>query len=466
MAAVALVILTGTLGLFIARSQSETRSHIVASLTLRGSASATLVSTYLTQQAERERRSAEALLSVPNVTRSRFKTVQTAFGAQGAVLLDSRSRVLDIEPSSAGHAGESLAAYPTTSEAEHDQIAVSNVLPGPNGLASIVTVGVPFESVLFGRRVFAAAYGVGSPQLSGFVDHAIAYKQHEVMLIDSRGNLLAASPRTSAHSIWGANLPLAEAIAHHSTGPVPGAKTPSTFTIAPVPGTPWRMVLMVPNSKLFSSISGAAEAIPWVVFGLVTVLGVLLLLLFARSLADRARLSVLSNELESIARTDSLTGLANRRGIEEDLGREFARSRRRHEPITVLMIDLDHFKEVNDRYGHEAGDRVLIALGECMREALRAEDIYGRLGGDEFIVVMAGADEDAGRRAAERLERCAAAVDLSEIGLPEGIPMSLGLSSGVHTTPEDLIRAADVELYRVKGARRAGANVAPAAPVR
>jgi diguanylate cyclase (GGDEF)-like protein len=125
--------------------------------------------------------------------------------------------------------------------------------------------------------------------------------------------------------------------------------------------------------------------------------------------------------------------------------------------MAVLMIDLDRFKQVNDRYGHEAGDRVLVAVAECMRGALRVEDVYGRIGGDEFVVVMAAADEVAGRAAAERLERRAAMVDFSGFGLPNGIPLSIGLASGVHSTPEDLMRAADVDLYRVKDARRAGA---------
>jgi diguanylate cyclase (GGDEF)-like protein len=455
-AASALAVVLGTLAVFIVRSQAESHSHLLANFRLRGQASATLVSTYIAQQAARERASAEALMAVPEVTRSRFRTVATAFGAQGAVLVDSGGHVLEVTPSSAGRVGESLKSYSDTRLTDRGENAISDVLPGPNGLPSIVTIAVPFQSVLVGQRVFGAAYSVGGAQLSAFVDHAIAYSPHQVLLVDSRGTLLAASPRTSASSIYGADLPLAEAMAHHSSGAVPGEPVPSTFTVAPISGTPWRMVLMAPDSKLYASISGNTDLIPWLVFSLVSVLGVLLLALFGRSLADRARLSQLSFELESIARTDALTGLLNRRGIEEDLARAFAHSRRRMDPMAVLMLDLDRFKEVNDRHGHEAGDRVLIAVADCMRDTLRVEDIYGRLGGDEFVVVMAGADEQAGQRAACRLQEAAAAVDLTDLGLPEGVPISIGLACGVHAAPQDLMRAADAELYRVKGARRAG----------
>ncbi|MCW3033415.1 MAG: hypothetical protein JWM60_1760 [Solirubrobacterales bacterium] len=466
LATVALAVVLGALGLFVAVSQQESRSQLVANFKLRGSASATLVSTYIAQQAARQRQSAEQLMSVPTVTGSRFRTVATAFGAQGAVLLDSQGAIVNVTPSSAGRIGQSLTSYETTRDALHNRTAVSDVLPSPNGLQSIVSIAVPFETALVGRRIFAAAYTVDGPQLEAFVDHAIAYPQHEVLLIDRRGRLLSASPRTPASSIWGANLPLARALAGRTTGSVQGAKVPSTFTVAPISRTPWRMVLMVPNSKLFASISGSAQFTPWLVFGLVTVLGALLLALFARLLSDRSRLSLLSAELESIARTDPLTGLSNRRGIDEGLARAFARTRRRGEPMTALMIDIDRFKAVNDRFGHEAGDRVLVAVAECMRDALRVEDIYGRIGGDEFVVLMPGADEIAGRSAAERLEKLAASVNLSELGLPNGIPMSIGQASGVHMRPEDLMRVADAELYRVKDAHRAGAQGATAATSR
>src|SRR6185312_16639587 len=175
----------------------------------------------------------------------------------GAVLLGSDGRIVDVTPAGAAHIGESLTAYSATRTAERGEVAVSDVLPGPSGLPSIVTIGVPFESPLVGRRVFSAAYAVGSALLAGFVDHAIAYPQHEVLLVDERGELLAASPRTTASSVWGDDVGLAEAISHRSAGKVRTARWgQSTFTVARVPGTPWRMVLAVPDRTLYASVSG------------------------------------------------------------------------------------------------------------------------------------------------------------------------------------------------------------------
>jgi diguanylate cyclase (GGDEF)-like protein len=249
---------------------------------------------------------------------------------------------------------------------------------------------------------------------------------------------------------------------------VPGARTPSTFTAARVPGSSWRIVIDVPNSRLLSSISGWTRHIPWLIFALVTMLGVLILALFARLMADRARLTALSARMERNAQTDSLTGLYNRRALTEHLTRAAARARRHEEPLSVLMIDLDRFKQTNDSYGHEAGDEVLCTVADCLREALRAEDIYGRWGGDEFLVVLPQTDSSGARATAERLRVAALALELPEVGLPDGIPLCVGAATGVHANPYDLVREADLALYAEKAAGRArhaaGPRPAPSAP--
>ena len=164
-----------------------------------------------------------------------------------------------------------------------------------------------------------------------------------------------------------------------------------------MPGTPWRLIIAVPDSRLFASISGWTPLISWLVFALVTVLGALLVALFARSLADRARLTALSATMRRTAQTDSLTGLYNRRALTEHLTRAAAHARRHDEPLSVLMIDLDRFKQTNDTFGHEAGDQVLCTIADCMRDVLRGDDVYGRWGGDEFLVALPVTDER-GRR--------------------------------------------------------------------
>ncbi|HLH13302.1 MAG TPA: GGDEF domain-containing protein [Solirubrobacteraceae bacterium] len=299
--------------------------------------------------------------------------------------------------------------------------------------------------------------------LAAIVEHTISYREHHVYLVSSGGRLIAASPASGAPTIAQADPALARAAARAAGGPLPGARVASTFTVARVAGTPWRLLVAVPDSHLYESIAGSTELVPWLVFSLVSVLGVLLVGLLARSHADRVRLEELSERFERTARTDALTGLLNRRALGDALARASAHARRHDEPLSVLMIDLDRFKETNDRFGHDAGDRVLRELARCMRETLRGEDAYGRWGGDEFMVLLPGGDEREARAVAERLYGAAGAVDVRDIGLHTGVPMSVGAATarGAHVTPDELVRLADEDLYRVKSARREPARRSP-----
>jgi len=298
---------------------------------------------------------------------------------------------------------------------------------------------------------FLAQRGSRTPRgdatvLEAFVAHTVPYREHEVLLLDAGGRLLAASPRMRAGTLAAADPALARALARAAHGPVPGAAVPTTFTAARVPGTSWRLVIAVPDSRLYASIGGWTARIPWLVFALVSVLGIALVALFVR-------LDALSRRMAASARTDPLTGLLNRRAVTEHLTRAAAHARRRGEPVSVLMIDLDRFKEVNDRHGHAAGDRVLCAFAECLRCVVRAEEVCGRWGGDEFVVVLALADAPAAGVLAERLRAAAGRVDLADLGLPGGVALSVGAATAVYCTPDEIVHAADMALYEAKAAR-------------
>jgi diguanylate cyclase (GGDEF)-like protein len=455
LAALALALLLGTLAGGIVLIQAQSRSQVLAALGLRGTSSATFVSAFLAQQADREQDTAGELLAEPKVSGERFRTVVAAFGSDAAVLLDSAGRVLAVAPSDPRLLGKPIATrYAHLAAAERGRVAVSNVVPSAVGGVPVAAVAVPFASAR-GRRVLSVAYGVSGSTLEAFVDHTISYRQHQVYLVDPAGHLVAASPRTHASSLEQAAPSLARAVTRSSLGSVPGAGTPSSFTVAAVPGTSWRVIIAVPDSRLYASVGGWAARIPWVVFALVSVLGALLLALFAR-------VTALSRSMARSAHRDSLTGLFNRRALSEHLTRAAARARRRGEPMSVLMIDLDRFKEINDSFGHAAGDRVLRAVADCMRDVLRAEDVYGRWGGDEFLVLMPAGDEADARVLAARLHAAAAAsaAGLGDIGLADGVQMSIGTATAVHTSPEEIVHAADLALYEDKSSREAARGAA------
>ena len=158
-------------------------------------------------------------------------------------------------------------------------------------------------------------------------------------------------------------------------------------------------------------------------------------------------------ELEAISRTDALTGLPNRRHLQERLASTAAASRRRQISMAVLMVDVDHFKSVNDRFGHEAGDIVLKEVAATLHSACRGEDVAGRWGGEEFLIVAEATMTEGAAILAERVRRAIAAapVHLGDAALE--VTASIGVAAGAGEV-DDLLRRADAALYDAKGSGR------------
>jgi diguanylate cyclase (GGDEF)-like protein len=158
-------------------------------------------------------------------------------------------------------------------------------------------------------------------------------------------------------------------------------------------------------------------------------------------------------QLGAAARTDSLTGLANRRELEQRFAGELERSTRGGRPLSIVVLDLDWFKEFNDRFGHAAGDRALVQLAEALRRATRTSDVVARLGGEEFAVLAPETDELEGYQLAERLR---AEVRATFARQPEKMTVSCGVASfpvhGISTG--ELLHSADRALYEAKEAGR------------
>jgi diguanylate cyclase (GGDEF)-like protein len=165
---------------------------------------------------------------------------------------------------------------------------------------------------------------------------------------------------------------------------------------------------------------------------------------------------LLQRELVRLAHYDGLTGILNRPAFLAEFEREASRSRRGGERFSLAVFDLDHFKNLNDRFGHAAGDEVLRLAAATMRQCLRRHDVLGRYGGEEFALLMPAADKDTGLRIAERVR---AAVEGLAFNRSEQ-PITLSLSGGVATQGEDgasweeLFAAADRALYAAKNAGR------------
>jgi diguanylate cyclase (GGDEF)-like protein len=160
-------------------------------------------------------------------------------------------------------------------------------------------------------------------------------------------------------------------------------------------------------------------------------------------------LRVRNEELDRLSRIDGLTSLYNRRHANEQLDREIRIARRHGHPVSVLLVDVDHFKLVNDREGHPAGDRVLQAIAERMRTATRVDDVVGRWGGEEFIIIAPRTDLEGALALGERVRDAVAARGVDVGGRAIAVTVSIGIAEGA-TTPAELVAAADAALYHSK----------------
>lgn len=168
--------------------------------------------------------------------------------------------------------------------------------------------------------------------------------------------------------------------------------------------------------------------------------------------AQNARLF---GETRSLATTDGLTGLLNRAHFFRSAEQELRRCRRLGGPVSVMMADVDHFKRINDRYGHQAGDLVLVRVGACLKQRIREMDLLGRYGGEEFALILPHTPPSLAREAGERLRRAVETLIITYEGENIAVTLSIGVAGRVQ--PEDLaglLRAADAALYQAKHAGR------------
>ena len=176
-----------------------------------------------------------------------------------------------------------------------------------------------------------------------------------------------------------------------------------------------------------------------------------------RALTDRVGPALanlkLRDALREMALRDGLTGMYNRRYLEDALSRELHRAERTGKPVAVMMIDIDHFKRFNDKFGHDAGDFVLGAIARAILKGIRPSDIGCRYGGEELVVVLPEATIENARDRAEELRKAIRETNLTHLGQVLPAPSAsfgVAISPGNGTVPADLLKAADQALYRAK----------------
>ena len=441
----------------LAQSQARSRHYLEQRFGLRASIASRFIGTYVEDLISSQRAQALDRLSGRRPSAGEFSRVAHEAGYSAAVLLNQQGRVLSVLPSAPALLGKDLTGkYEHLRLAVGGHVAVSKVVPSAVQGLPIVAFAVPFQTP-YGRRVYSGAYDIARTPLGSFLKDAIPIVHAGVYLVDPTGTVIASNgakqmkPTTLASIAPG----LAVATRRAHDGSYEAGSTERRFAGRAIAGTPWRLVVAAPSSSLFQSLRGASRWLPWVALVAFAVLGLLAVLLLHKLLASRARLATLNRELERVARIDSLTGVHNRRHIEEALRAALSAARRHQSSLALLLIDIDHFKAVNDRYGHAVGDLALCGAASEIESSLRVEDILGRWGGEEFVAVLPGTDAQDAVMVAERLRK---QIGSRLIDLPGAqtaiVTVTIGVAAWTGQGVEELIHQADAAMYAGKSAGR------------
>jgi diguanylate cyclase len=199
---------------------------------------------------------------------------------------------------------------------------------------------------------------------------------------------------------------------------------------------------MYQNITLFplASLSGEVEQLCIVVYDVTD------------EAVSRQSALALNDKLEQISRVDGLTGLFNRRYWEEQFNQEYKRSKRNDMPASVVMLDIDHFKKVNDTFGHPGGDQVIKALAKIIKKSIRETDLAGRYGGEEFSIILPDTVASNARMVAERIRRLSEAFILNYEGQEIKFTVSLGIAEFNSSFKDHMawLDKADQALYKAK----------------
>jgi diguanylate cyclase (GGDEF)-like protein len=446
------------LGAALHSSQAASQRQLAARFEARGQLASSFAATRVAQLLDQEGSVGVDLLSGTSQLDESLAVAADVFDFRGAVILDSQGRALATYPRTQRLIGTDMGSGSQHLEAAmKGRPAVSSVIVSSTRGVPVVEFAVPYYTPN-GRRVFSGAYELNVTPLDAVVKSVTPIPGSRVYLVDGSGAVVGtSSDRDRREGSPTMPADLATAYRHGAEGDYDSLTGRRYFfTSDPVAGTTWSLVLAVPHDTLFAPIRGPEHTVPWIVLGLVALLAGAANWMMLSLLSGRDRLKALNAALDQSARTDQLTDLPNRRHLDEALAAALSASGRHQMPVSVLVMDLDHFKQVNDMYGHTTGDSVLEHVAGILKQAVRTEDIVGRWGGEEFLAVLPHTDGPGATRIAERLRQL---VQDTPYGNKTGdrtisTTLSIGCATNLIGGDNNLLHRADQALYRAKATGR------------
>lgn len=437
--------------LMLFQAQVRAQRSLETLFQIRGTIAAQFTQSYVNDVFSREQRVAEADLAGATVSQSQFQNVLDTFGFDAGVLLDRRGRVLRVAPVRQDLLGRDITArYAHLRAAVSGHRAVSAVVPSAARGTPLVAFALPYQT-RYGRRVLSGGFDASRTPLGAYLRNALPQFGTSAYIVDDAGKIVASKEeaQTGVQSLDRVNHDLQAATGRGSQGTYPNRGAGQYFVVRAVPGTPWRLVISVPQDSLYLPVSGATRWIPWGLY-LLVVLGALYALWLLFTLArSRTRLSRLYVELDQVARLDGLTSVYNRRQLDEDLNREVAESLRYEQSCSFILLDLDHFKPINDMYGHQVGDAVLRETASFLLHAVRDTDRVYRYRGEEFAVIAPNTEDQGAEQLGERLRT---GIETYAYSSGKAVTASFGVSLiPKHAkTAAEAVMDADRALYQAK----------------
>lgn len=447
-------------------SQASNREAVAQRFESRIQLGSEFVSLYVQDLFRREHAQATSQLAGRRVTAQAFTRAVAGTGVSAAVLLDHNGRLLAVVPAKPELLGRVMThkyAHLRAAVAGHE--AVSNVVLSAARSLPVVGLADPYPTAA-GRRVFSGAYVVSKTPLGVYLKQLIPRPDSHVYLVDAAGRVIAGSGSDGRHvtTLASVDPPLAAATRRVAGTPYDTGRGSSESVASPVRGTPWRIVASIPDAQLYATVDGSVRWVDWVALGGFGVAGIAIILMLSGLARGRRRLARFNRELNRLAHVDPLTGLKNRRTIDETLREAVSVVRRHGSQLSILMIDIDHFKPINDRLGHGAGDIALRHVARVLETTVRTEDVLARWGGEEFLVILPATDEAGAAMLAERL-RQAVEDNQPEITRSEfPITITIGVAEYDSGTVEELVTRADAALYVGKTAGRNVVQLAAPTP--
>jgi diguanylate cyclase (GGDEF)-like protein len=437
---------------------------------LRAEIAEPFLRSYVRDLLQREEKIARIELNTAQVPDADFERVVRVFGFEAAVIMDASGKLMKVFPAKPQIIGTDVATrYPHLRDALAKGQAVSSVTPSAAAGTPVVAFATRYDSDA-GPRVFSGAYDVSQTPLRAYMSNLIAIPGASSDLIDANGAVVASNRpiEMTKAALETVDPLLARAMRNVGTTEYQDGGGAKLFVVRTVRGTPWQIVAAVHETALYAPIGGRRHRVYWWLFAAFCAAVLVAALLLVRLIESRGELRAMNGFLARLARVDRLTDLPNRLYVEEQLARMISASRRYAQPLSIFLVDVDHFKAVNDSYGHTAGDEVLRILAGRMAEVFRKEDVFGRWGGEEFIALLPNARAEGAAIVANRVRTAAnRAPIVTSKGQTLQVTVSIGCATTMDALDETLVQRADAALYCAKdlGRNCVFSSVAPAPPI-